>query len=53
MMEEDSATSKASGPNAMNEAPHGFTNAIVDVFLKSNLSLILILLAIILGLTAP
>jgi multidrug efflux pump subunit AcrB len=34
------------------EHSHGFTNAIVNVFLRSNLSIILILLSVVLGLAA-
>ena len=48
-MAETRLPAPAAGPHG---AQHGFTNAIVRVFLHSNLSLILILLATALGLTA-
>ena len=38
--------------SSMPHGEHGFTNRIVKIFLESNLSLILILLATVLGLAA-
>ncbi|GMV96793.1 MAG: multidrug transporter AcrB [Phycisphaerae bacterium] len=40
------------GAGAPGEPRHGFTNAVVRVFLRSNLSIILILLAVVLGAAA-
>ncbi len=40
------------GHEPHNGAPHGFTNAIVGAFLRSNLSIILVLLAAAVGVTA-